>query len=106
MGCLRANRGDRKGPVSRWPGSDSEPPAASCGCSRKRLLGFLPLAAAAAALVLPRRDVTVQTLAISVFGLVVTIGLVTYNARNDQLYDELVGRAASIERNLSATPAP
>jgi len=56
---------------------------------RFKLLGFLPLAAAAAALVLPRRDVTVQTLAISVFGLVGTIGLVTYNARNDQLYNEL-----------------
>ena len=67
---------------------------------RFKLLGFLPVAAAAAALVLPSQDVTVQTLAISAFGLVVTLGLVTYNARNDQLYDELVGRAAAIERSL------
>jgi hypothetical protein len=34
------------------------------------------------------------------FGLIATVGLVTYNTRNDQLYDELVGRAASIERSL------
>ena len=40
-------------------------------------------------------------LPLSLFGLVVTIGLVTYNARNDQLYDELVGRAAAIERSLN-----
>jgi hypothetical protein len=30
----------------------------------------------------------------------VTVGLATYNTRNDQLYDELIGRAASIERNV------
>lgn len=39
-------------------------------------------------------------LALSLFGLVATIGLTTYNERNNQLYDELVGRAASIERSL------
>jgi hypothetical protein len=31
---------------------------------------------------------------------VVTLGIVTYHARNDQLYDELIRRAASIERSL------
>jgi hypothetical protein len=37
---------------------------------------------------------------VSLFGLVVILGLITYNVRNDQLYDELVGRAADIERSL------
>jgi hypothetical protein len=32
--------------------------------------------------------------------LIVTAGLVSYNLRNDQLYNELVGRAANIERSL------
>ncbi|MBA3422152.1 MAG: hypothetical protein H0U12_09745 [Thermoleophilaceae bacterium] len=37
---------------------------------------------------------------LSLFGLAVTLGLVSYNSRNDQLYDALVGRAAEIERSL------
>jgi hypothetical protein len=40
------------------------------------------------------------TFVLALFGLLATIGLVTYNTRNDQLYDDLVGRAASIERSL------
>jgi hypothetical protein len=67
---------------------------------RFKLLAFLPLAAAAATAVLARGNATTLTLAFSLFGLVVTIGLVTYNARNDQLYDTLVARAAAIERYL------
>ena len=42
----------------------------------------------------------IQRAASTLTGLAVTIGLLTYNARNDQLYDELVGRAAEIERRL------
>ena len=67
---------------------------------RFKLLAFLPVAAAAATAVLARGNATTLTLAFSLFGLVVTIGLVTYNTRNDQLYDTLVARAAAIERYL------
>lgn len=66
---------------------------------RFKLLALLPIATAAAAAF--KDDSTViASFALSLFGLVATIGLLTYNARNDQLYDELVGRAASIERSL------
>jgi hypothetical protein len=72
---------------------------------RFRLLAFLPLAAGAATGLLTsgaENDATgaVQTIGLSGFGLVVTLALATYNARNDQLYDALVGRAASIEWQL------
>jgi len=66
---------------------------------RFKLLAFLPIAAAVAA-ALRSDTATVAGLVVSLFGLVVTLGLVTYNIRNDQLYDELVGRAATIERSL------
>ncbi len=59
---------------------------------RFKLLAFLPLAAGVAAPILARGNATMLTLAFSLFGLVVTIGLVTYNTRNDQLYDTLVAR--------------
>jgi hypothetical protein len=65
---------------------------------RFKLLAFLPIAAAAA--ILSNDRATVPGLALSPFGLVVTLGLVTYNKRNDQLDNELVGRASTIERNL------
>jgi hypothetical protein len=68
---------------------------------RFKLLAFLPIAAAAAAAAILSGDrATVPGLALSLFGLIVTLGLVTYNTRNDQLYNELVGRGSSLERTL------
>lgn len=67
---------------------------------RFKLLAFLPLSSAAGILVQGSK-LDANHMLISIFGLVVTIGLITYNSRNDQLYNEFVGRAASIERFLS-----
>jgi hypothetical protein len=66
---------------------------------RFRLLNLLPIAAAAAAAFKPEGN-TPGRLPFALFGLAATLSLVTYNKRNDQLYDELVGRAAAIEREL------
>ena len=73
--------------------------------TRFKLLAFLPVAAGAATALLSSgsgRDgpAEARALALSLFGLVVTIALATYNDRNDQHYDSLVGRAASIEWQL------
>jgi hypothetical protein len=65
---------------------------------RFKLLAFLPIAAAVTTAF--AGDSAAERFLIGLFGLVTTIGLATYNARNDQLYDELVGRAAHIERRL------
>lgn len=71
---------------------------------RFKLLAFLPIAAAAAAALrgggAADGATAVMTLGLSVFGLFVTAALASYNVRNDQLYDELVGRAAQIERAI------
>jgi hypothetical protein len=71
---------------------------------RFKMLNFLPIATgavAATAMTAIKNDISpMVNLILSLFGLVVTLGLITYNTRNDQLYNELVGRAASIERYL------
>ena len=67
---------------------------------RFKLLTFLPIAAAAAAAILSNDRATVPGLALSLFGFVVTLGLVTCNTRNAQLYNALIGRASTINRNL------
>ncbi len=68
---------------------------------RFKLLAFLPVASATAVAVTvftsPQLSLTGL---ISLFGLVVTISVAVYNERNNQLYNELVGRAAAIERSL------
>jgi len=69
---------------------------------RFRMLSFLPvisgLVAAGAAI---KGDLAgVGTFTLALLGLAATVGLATYNGRNDQLYDELVGRAANLERML------
>lgn len=66
---------------------------------RFKLLALLPIAAAAATTVTQESPGAIE-LGLSLFGLVVTIGLLTYNTRNDQLYDELIARAGAIERSL------
>jgi hypothetical protein len=66
---------------------------------RFKLLAFLPIATAAAA-ALKSENFGMASLGLSLFGLATTIGLAIYNTRNDQLYNELIGRAAEIERHL------
>ena len=66
---------------------------------RFKLLALLPIAAAVAILLRDDYNVVVGWV-FSCFGLLVTAGIATYNERNDQLYDELIGRAATIERSL------
>lgn len=67
---------------------------------RFQLLAFLPIAAGTVAAL--RKDFEgVAEFGLSLFGLIVTVALLTYNERNNQLYNDLVGRAAAIERSLS-----
>jgi hypothetical protein len=67
---------------------------------RFKLLTYLPLGTVAAAVfVAPTNDLVKQP-AISAFAFVVTLCIATYNKRNDQHYDELISRAAELERDL------
>lgn len=66
---------------------------------RFKLLTYLPVGTAAAAVLSQTNDSAKQG-AISAFALVVTLCIATYDKRNDQHYDELVSRAAELERDL------
>src|SRR4051812_37392820 len=66
---------------------------------RFKLVGLLPVASAATASLAQSPGDGVP-LVVSAFGVVVVLGVMTYHMRNDQLYDELVRRAATIERSL------
>jgi hypothetical protein len=66
---------------------------------RFKLAGLLPIASAATA-GFGRQSGGGVPLVFSAFGLIVVLGVMTYHMRNDQLYNELVGRAATIERSL------
>lgn len=66
---------------------------------RFKLLAFLPIGTAVSILFIDTRSSEFQPL-LSAFGLVVTLALMIYNTRNDQLYDELASRAAELERKL------
>ncbi|MDM0110108.1 hypothetical protein QTH97_34775 [Variovorax sp. J22R24] len=67
---------------------------------RFRLLALLPIAAAATAALTSKNILQTSGFLLALFGLVATIGVATYNERNNQLYNELVGRAAAIERAI------
>jgi hypothetical protein len=69
---------------------------------RFKILGLLPVVSGAAvAALMPEKPIPIGVkILLSIFGFTATIGLITYNMRNDQLYDALIGRAALIERML------
>ena len=66
---------------------------------RFKLLNLLPLASLVAAALKPDAR-SPGSLPFALFGLAATIAIAAYNKRNDQLYNQLVGRAAAIEREL------
>ena len=66
-----------------------------------RLLGLLPVASALTAALSSRSGFDQGVpLSLALLGLVVTLGVVTYHTRNDQLYNALIARAWTIERSL------
>jgi hypothetical protein len=67
---------------------------------RFKLLTYLPLGTVAAAAFAPKANDLVTQPAIPAFAFVVTLCIATYDKRNDQHYDELVSRAAELERKL------
>ncbi len=66
---------------------------------RFKLLALLPIGTGVG--VAFARNEQVGTSLLGLFGLLVTSSAALYNMRNDQLYNELVARAAQIERVLS-----
>lgn len=64
---------------------------------RFKLLTYLPLGTVAAVLVSDHSH-AVDEPSVSAFAFVATLCIATYNKRNDQHYDELVSRAAELER--------
>lgn len=68
---------------------------------RFKVLGILPIASGAAATLVASTSASSSLkFSLALFGLSVIVGLITYNARNNQLYNELVGRAGRIERSV------
>lgn len=67
---------------------------------RFKLLTYLPLGTVAAAVFVQKASDLVKEPAIPAFAFVVTLCIATYDKRNDQHYDELVSRAAELEREL------
>src|SRR4029077_18400058 len=65
---------------------------------RFKLLTFLPLGTIAA-VYLSKDGQLPNEPAVAAFAFVATLCIATYNKRNDQHYDELVARAAELERD-------
>jgi len=67
---------------------------------RFKLLAFTPLGTVGVLSAIGSLKVEPLAVPISLFGCLVTLAIFVYNLRNDQHYDELVSRAAQIERQL------
>ncbi len=67
---------------------------------RFKLLALLPIGTGAGVALATTAAPDASSPLIAIFGLVVTASAALYNLRNDQLYNELVARAAHLERLL------
>ena len=67
---------------------------------RFKLLALLPIGTGAGIALTASARPDIKTSLIGLFGFVVTSSAALYNMRNDQLYNELVSRAAQLERLL------
>ena len=66
---------------------------------RFQLLAFLPVGTVLGAFLLTADDAGFRPV-LALFGPAVTIGLLIYNERNDQIYGELISRAKDLEQRL------
>jgi len=73
---------------------------------RFKLLGFLPVATGAAMATLPGHVPRQAQFALACLGVLVTIGLASYDQRNTQIYDRLVRRIRMLEKKLKFLPFP
>ncbi len=73
---------------------------------RFKLLGFLPAITGLAVAVGSDQSNSAQQLALGCIGLVVTLGIISYDQRNTQIYDRLVRRARFLEREIGFLPLP
>jgi hypothetical protein len=71
---------------------------------RFKLLTYLPAGAAALGALVSKEVRPGVEAVMAAFGFIVTLSLSAYNARNDQHYDELIARAAQIEREHLKLP--
>jgi hypothetical protein len=73
---------------------------------RFKLLGFVPTVSVVILISLLSRDApgtgltSMMRMAVSVFGLLITLALYIYERRNSELYDDLVSRGRRIEKEL------
>lgn len=73
---------------------------------RFKLLGFLPIATGTAIALVPTGMQGSNQLALAIIGLMVTLGLASYDQRNTQIYDRLICRVRYLERKFGFAPFP
>jgi hypothetical protein len=66
---------------------------------RFKLLAFVPTLSGAAIALVTKRVLPGVEAAVGALGFLITLGIAFYDQRNSSIYDDLVGRAAWLERN-------
>lgn len=73
---------------------------------RFKLLAFLPALTGLAVVLAPPNTTPAQQFALACIGLIVTLGITSYDQRNSVIYDRLVCRARFLEKKLAFYPLP